>query len=64
MRITKHHVIELLRARGDAATADRAARELPDDLTFSRDRQALERLGVDPTELIGKVDGAGIPGLS
>jgi hypothetical protein len=36
----------------------------PDDLNFARDRGALEKLGLDPKELVGKIDGAGIPGLS
>lgn len=64
MRITKHAVVELLRSRGDVETAQRAERELPDDLMYSRDRPALEALGIDLVELRNKIDGVGIPGLS
>ena len=64
MHITKSHILGLLRARGDEATADRAERELPDQLDFARDRDALLKLGLDPKELVQKIDGAGIPGLS
>jgi hypothetical protein len=64
MHITKDGVLELLRRSGDDATADRAERELPDELDFARDRDALRGLGLDLKELVGKIDGAGIPGLS
>jgi hypothetical protein len=64
MHITKRAVVELVRESGDATRADRAERELPDELDFARDRDALEELGLDLKELVGKIDGAGIPGLS
>jgi hypothetical protein len=64
MPVTKDAILRLLRNSGDEAKAEQAERELPDDLNFARDRDALEKLGLDPKELIGKIDGAGIPGLS
>jgi hypothetical protein len=64
MRVTKDSVLDLLRRNGNEEKALRAERELPDDLDVARDRDALGRLGLDPKELIGKIDGAGIPGLS
>jgi hypothetical protein len=64
MHVTKAAILELLRSSGDETTLDRAARELPADLDLARDWAALERLGLNPKELVGKIDGAGIPGLS
>ena len=63
VEIDKEMVLGLLRERGDHAKADEAARELPDRVDTERDSGLLQRFGVDPSDLLGKLGGGGIPGL-
>lgn len=63
MEIPKDQILELLRSRGDHEKADQAEGELPDNVDPERDSGLLSKLGVDPSELLGKFGGGGIPGL-
>jgi hypothetical protein len=63
MEIPKEQVLELLRSRGDQDKADKADQELPENVDPERDSGLLSKLGVDPSELLGKFGGGKIPGL-
>jgi hypothetical protein len=62
MEIPKDKIIELIRNRGDHDQADQAEQELPDTVDTDRDRGLLDKFGVDPKEVLGKL-GVDIPGL-
>lgn len=62
MQIAKDQILDMLRQRGDTQKADDAERELPDQVDTDRDRGMLEKFGLDPKELLGKI-GGGIPGM-
>ena len=63
MEIPKDQILELLRNRGDDAKAEQADQELPDNVDPERDSGVLSKLGIDPSELLGKFGGGTIPGL-
>lgn len=62
MQIPKDKILEMLRGRGDDEKAAQADRELPDQVDTERDKGMLDKLGIDPQELMGKLGGS-IPGL-
>jgi hypothetical protein len=62
MEIPKEKIVEFLRERGDHDRADKADRELPDQVDHEQHADLLSRYGVDPQELIGKL-GLGNLGL-
>ena len=62
MEIPKDKVLELIRSRGDHDQADQAEQELPDSVDPERDKGLLDKFGVDPKELMGKLGGS-LPGL-
>jgi hypothetical protein len=64
VQLSKERIVEMLRDQGDGQRADRAAQELPDDVDADRDGELLERLGIDPKELLQRLAGEGIPRLS
>jgi hypothetical protein len=57
MEIPKDKIIELLRDRGDDDKADRADRELPDQVDTEQHADQLSKLGIDPQELAAKLPG-------
>jgi hypothetical protein len=59
MEIPKDKILELLRDRGDYDKTEQADRELPDQVDPERDKDVLDRLGIDPQELLGKLGGLG-----
>ena len=63
MNIDKSQILELLRSRGDQDQADRAERELPDEVDTDRDAGLLDRLGLNVDDLLGKLGGGGLGGL-
>ena len=64
MQIDKNTIVSMLRERGDDAKAGEAERELPEQVDTDRDATMLERFGISPQELIGKVTGGrDLPGL-
>jgi len=64
MQIDKDTIVNMIRERGDDAKAGQAERELPDQVDTDQHSDLLERFGVNPQELIGKMTGGrDIPGL-
>lgn len=64
MQIDKDMILNLLRERGQTDKAEQAEGELPDQVDTERDSGLLEKYGINPQDLIGKLGGGqGIPGL-
>jgi hypothetical protein len=57
MEIPKDKILDLLRERGDHDKAEQADRDLPDRVDPERDRGVLDKLGIDPQDLLGKLPG-------
>ena len=57
MEIPKEKLLDLLRSRGDQESVDRAKDELPDSVDPDRDLEILTGLGIEPSELLGKLEG-------
>jgi hypothetical protein len=62
MQIDKAQVLELLRDAGDQAKLGQAEQELPDQVDTERHAGLLQRLGINPTDLLGRF-GGGAGGL-
>lgn len=62
MNIPKDKILELIRERGDQGQAEQAERELPDQVDSDQHADLLQRFGINPQELLGKLGGS-IPGL-
>ena len=62
MQLDKQELLRMLRTQGDNDTADRADRELPDEVDTDRDGDALDALGLDRTQLMAKLAGGGFGG--
>ena len=59
MEIPKDQILELLRSRGEDGKAQQADQELPDQVDPEQHAGMLDRLGIDPSELLGKLGGLG-----
>ena len=59
MLVSKEQVVSFIRDRGDAARADEAEAELPDELDLPRDEELVLRYGVQPLDLAGDEPGPG-----
>lgn len=57
MEIPKDKVLELLRERGDHDKAEQADKELPDQVDHEQHGDQLQKYGIDPKELAGKLPG-------
>jgi len=55
MEIPKDKILELLRERGDHDKAQQAERELPDRVDHEEHANLLEKHGIDPKDLMGKI---------
>ena len=64
MQIDKHQVLELLRAKGEQDKAEQAARELPDQMDTDEHADVLSSFGLGPQELVAKLGGGPLGGLS
>lgn len=62
MNIDKQQIIDLLKNQGDQDKAQQAEQELPDQVDTERDSGLLEKLGIKPQDLLGKL-GGGLGGL-
>jgi hypothetical protein len=60
MQIPKEQILELLRSRGDQDKANQAEGELPDQVDTEQDAGLLDRLGINPSELLGQLGGGDI----
>lgn len=63
MEIPKQQILELLRSRGQDDKAAQADSELPDQVDTEKHSGILERLGLDPGDLIGSLGGGAAGGL-
>ncbi len=59
MKIDKDTVLNLLRSRGDHDKAAQAERELPDEVDDDKHGGLLDKFGVDPKDVLGKLGGLG-----
>jgi hypothetical protein len=57
MEIPKDKILELLKQRGEHDKAEQADRELPGQVDPDRDQGILEKLGIDPQDLLGNLPG-------
>jgi len=55
MEIPKDKIIEMLRERGADDKVSQAEQELPDRVDPEQHRDQLEKLGIDPQDLIGGI---------
>lgn len=55
MEFPKDQIINLLRERGDHDKADQAEQELPDNVDHEEHSGLLEKHGIDPQEIAGKL---------
>jgi hypothetical protein len=53
MQIDKNQILELLRSQGQHDKAQQAEGELPDQVDTDRHSGLLERLGINPSQLLG-----------
>jgi hypothetical protein len=59
MQIDKDMIVNLLRDRGDEQQAEQAREELPEKVDHEKDANLLERFGVNPMDVVGKLGGKG-----
>jgi hypothetical protein len=57
MQIPKEQILDLLRSRGEEGKASQAEGELPDQVDTEQHAGLLERLGIDPGDLIAQLGG-------
>jgi hypothetical protein len=62
MQIPKDKIIDLLREKGADDKVAQAQQELPDQVDPEQHADLLQKFGLDPQDLIGKL-GGGVPGL-
>ena len=62
MEIPRDKILEMLRQQGKGDQADQAKQELPDQVDPERDSGQLQKLGLNPQEILSKLGGS-IPGL-
>jgi len=59
MEIPKEQILDFLRSRGDNDKAQQADQELPDKVDTDQHRDILDRLGINPEDLMGNLGGLG-----
>jgi len=59
MQIDKQTVLDLIKQHGNADQADQAQSELPDQVDTDQHADLLQKFGVNPQELLGKLGGGG-----
>jgi hypothetical protein len=57
MEIPKEKILDLLREKGADDKAERAAEQLPDHVDPEQHREQLEKLGINPDDLLGGIGG-------
>jgi hypothetical protein len=60
MQIPKEQILELLRSRGEQDKAGQADNELPAQVDTDKHAGILQRLGLNPQELISTLGGGGL----
>ena len=59
MQFDKSQILDLLRSQWDTDKAEQADRELPDQVDTDQHGGILERLGLNPADLVAKLAGGG-----
>ena len=59
MQIPKDAILNFLREQGDQGKAQQADSELPQQVDTERDAGLLQKLGINPADLIAKLGGGG-----
>ena len=59
MKLSKETIVDLLRSRGDHDKAAQAEQELPDEVDDDQHGRLLDKFGIDPKDLMGKLGGLG-----
>jgi hypothetical protein len=62
VQIDKSQILDLLRRQGDDDKAQQADRELPQQVDTDQHADLLQKLGIDPQDLLGKL-GGGLGGM-
>ena len=57
MQIPKEQILEFLRSRGEQDKASQAEGELPQQVDTDQDAGLLDRLGINPGDLLGQLGG-------
>ena len=57
MEIPKEKILELLRSRGEQDKAAQADGELPDQVDTEKHAGLLEKLGIDPGDIVSQLGG-------
>jgi predicted PhzF superfamily epimerase YddE/YHI9 len=55
MEIPKDQILQLLRDRGDDDKAQQADQQLPDKVDTDQHSDLLEKLGIDPSDLLENI---------
>ncbi|MBA3618918.1 MAG: hypothetical protein H0W56_04860 [Acidothermales bacterium] len=59
MQFDKTQIIDMLKSQGDDDKAQQADQELPQQVDTERDSGMLEKLGLNPADLMSKLGGGG-----
>ncbi|CAN5671013.1 hypothetical protein BH24ACT13_BH24ACT13_10390 [soil metagenome] len=59
MQFDKTQIIDMLKSQGDNDKAQQADKELPQQVDTERDSGMLEKLGLNPADLMSKLGGGG-----
>jgi hypothetical protein len=59
MQIDKDQILQLLRSQGDDAKAQQADQELPGTVDTDQHAGILEKLGINPMDLVTMLSGGG-----
>jgi hypothetical protein len=62
MQIDKAQILQLLQSQGDDAKAQQADQELPGQVDTDQHAGILQKLGLDPMDLIKMLGGGGLGG--
>jgi hypothetical protein len=57
VQIDKSQILELLKSQGDHDKAGKADAELPDKVDTDKHADLLQKVGIDPSDLMGKLPG-------
>jgi len=63
MQFDKSQILDLLRTQGDQTKAQQADEQLPQKVDTEEHAGLLDKLGLNPQELISKLAGGGLGGL-
>lgn len=57
MQIDKSQIIDMLKGQGEQDKASKADSELPDKVDTEQDQGKLEKLGINPSDVVSKLGG-------